>query len=69
MEDVSNEVKKQIIDNEINTYRNTIYLLTIRYKVGKKIGQTDEQLEPIKNDMVRSEQALDELIKIRADIV
>jgi hypothetical protein len=63
MNEISNEVKYQIINNEIALYKNTRYQQELRYRVGKRIGQTQEALKPIEDEIVKIEMAIDELEK------
>ena len=66
--DISNEVKTQVITQEIVTYENTRYLLSIRHRVNKKIGSTPEQLKVLEDEMVKIEMALDELKAIQKEL-
>jgi hypothetical protein len=54
-------VKVALIDQEIASYRNGLYQMTLRYRVQKKIGGTPEALKTIEDDMVKIESAIDEL--------
>ena len=69
MDDINTAVKAQLLNQEISTYENTRYILGIRYRVNKKIGNTAEQLKPLEDELVKIEQALEELKAIRAELV
>ena len=69
MDDINTAVKAQLLNQEIATYENTRYILGIRYRVNKKIGNTAEQLKPLEDELVKIEQALEELKAIRAELV
>ncbi len=67
MTDIPNDVKLQIINNEIAMYNNTIYLLQIRHRVNKSLGQADA-LKTIEDEMVKNEKSVDELEKIKSEL-
>ena len=69
MDTIDVAVKVQLLNQEIATYENTRYILGIRYRVNKKIGNTAEQLKPLEDELVKIEQALEELKAIRAELV
>ena len=69
MDNIDIAVKVQLLNQEIATYENTRYILGIRYRVNKKIGNTAEQLKPLEDELVKIEQALEELKAIRAELV
>jgi len=69
MDNIDTAVKVQLLNQEIATYENTRYILGIRYRVNKKIGNTAEQLKPLEDELVKIEQALEELKAIRAELV
>jgi len=68
MDNIDIAVKVQLLNQEIATYENTRYILGIRYRVNKKIGNTAEQLKPLEDELVKIEQALEELKAIRAEL-
>ncbi len=64
MSEPTKEIKLQFLKQEIAGHQQAIYILSIRHRVNKKLGQTEEQLKPLADDIVKSEQAIDELEKI-----
>lgn len=58
---VPNEVKWQLITNEMQMWRNTAYQLILRHKVNKKIGADPSVLKQIEDEMVKCEGALEVL--------
>lgn len=58
-EEVTNEVKTIIVQNEITMHSNTMYQLGLRFRVNKKLGATDEELKPLTDEMTKHEQILD----------
>jgi hypothetical protein len=54
-------VKKQLITQETQMWRNTLFQLRMRHKVNKAIGSGPEVLKQIEDDMVKSESALEVL--------
>ena len=68
MDTIDVAVKVQLLNQEIATYENTRYILGIRYRVNKKIGNTAEQLKALEDELVKIEQALEELKAIRAEL-
>jgi hypothetical protein len=58
---VPNEVKRQLITNEVQMWRNTAYQLVLRHKVNKRIGADPSVLKQIEDEMVKCEGALEVL--------
>lgn len=69
MMEINDAIKLQIIEQEIATYRNTQYLFEIRYRVNKKLGNNAEQLKPIEDELAKIESILDELEKVKAELL
>lgn len=59
------EHKALIVQQEIQTLENTIYLLEVRARVAKKVGKPTDGIE---KDMEDCERMIDELKTIRAEI-
>jgi len=57
--DVPNAVKKVIVESEIQMHKNTVYLLGLRHRVNKKLGNLDGVLKQIEDEMAKEEQAVD----------
>lgn len=66
--EVSKDVKILIIEQERQAYENTKYQLSLRYRVTKTIGGTQEQLKSIEDEISKIEQALDALDKIKKEL-
>jgi len=66
--DVSKEVKVQLIEQELATYENTRYLLSLRHRVNVKIKSPAETLKAIEDELVKIEMALDELKEIQQEL-
>jgi len=58
MDDISASVKRQIITQEIELYKNTRYQFQLRARVAKALN-TD--IKPIEDELLKIEQALDVL--------
>ena len=58
-DEIANEVKRAIIENEIALHRNTAYLVQLRHNVSKKIGASAEELKPLVDELVKHEQTID----------
>jgi DNA repair exonuclease SbcCD ATPase subunit len=68
MTDIPNEVKAQLLAQELATYENTRYLLSLRHRVNKKINAPAETLKAIEDELVKIEAALDELTAIQKEL-
>lgn len=66
---VSVEDKLLLIEQEIAMYERTSYILSVRHRVNKKIGSSAEQLKALEDEMAKIEQALDELGKLKKELV
>lgn len=66
--EISNEVKVQILDNEIAALLQTQYLLETRYKVGKKVEADPEQMKTIKEQLVKIQMQIDETEAIKKEL-
>ena len=51
--DVSPEIKRTIIGQEIQMHRNTVYLLGLRCKANKRLGNSDGVLKEKKHGTTR----------------
>jgi hypothetical protein len=58
-EEITNEIKKAIIENEIALHKNTAYLVQLRHSINKKLGATAEELKPLVDELVKHEQTID----------
>jgi len=67
--DVSKEVKGQLIAQELQTYENTRYLLSLRHRVNKKINAPAETLKAIEDELVKIEMAMDELKIVQKELL
>ena len=65
---MNTETQKAIVNNEIDLRNNTIYLLQIRHRVGKKLGNEPAQLKAWEDEIVQNELAIDELEKILLEL-
>ena len=68
MTEITKEVKLTLLKNELAVYHNTVYILSVRHRVNKKLGQTEEQLKPIADEMAKAEMAIDELQKVIIEV-
>lgn len=60
MDNVSNEIKRELVQSEMSRYENTIYLWTIRVRIAKRLE--DKALEEnAMKELERCEKALDVL--------
>jgi hypothetical protein len=66
-EEVTPEVKLAIIQQERLIWLNTREMMTIRYRVNKRIGNA-EQLKTTEKELENCETALDELDKIFTEL-
>ena len=66
--EIPNEIKIQIIRQEIAMYKNTCYQLEMRHRVNKKLGNTLEQLKGIEEELTKANIALDEYREIEKEI-
>lgn len=57
-ESLTNELKREIIEQEISQYKAQSYRLQLRHKVAEKLGKK-QQMELVEKDMVNVEAALD----------
>jgi hypothetical protein len=57
--EIPHEVKKALIENEIQLHKNSAYLMELRHRVNKKLGATPEELKQLADDIVKHEQAID----------
>ncbi len=62
------EIKLTILENELQTLINTRWLLERRYAVGKRLGQTGEELKAITEDLVKVEGLISEWEKEKAEL-
>jgi len=62
--EIPNEVKLQLLNNEVVSHKQAVYVLSIRHRVNKKLGHTPEQLKALEEDIAKSEMAIDELEKV-----
>lgn len=58
-----NNIKRQIIEQELALWSNTRYQLQMRYRVNKSIGSPEEALKRIEDELTKCEQAIDILSK------
>ena len=61
--DIPNEVKKILIEQEIAMHKNTAWLVQVRHNVNKKLGATAEELKPLVEEIIKHEQSID-LLKL-----
>ena len=70
--DIPPEIKRQIIAQDLQLWRNTRYQSQLRYRVQKAIGGTTDQLKTIEDELLKDEQAIDflesELKALAADL-
>ena len=55
------EVKVRLLEQEINMYESSLYVLEVRYRVSKKIKADKQNLEAIQKEIEQHTMALDEL--------
>jgi hypothetical protein len=67
MAEISVEIKKQILAQEVQTYENTLYLLQVRYRVNKKLDNKDA-MKAAEDELIKIEQALDELRGMQKEV-
>lgn len=68
MAEPAKEVKLQLIENEIKSFENGLYMLSVRHRVNKKLNNSSESLKALEDEMVKTEQAIDELRKMQAEV-
>ncbi len=61
------EAQAQLIEQEITIWNNTLYMYQLRHRVNKKLGNI-EACQQLESDMVKVEQALDELEAIKKEL-
>ena len=66
-DDISNEITLDILKHEREMWMNSRQLLTIRYRVNKRLGNT-EAIKAIEAELEKCEMALDELDKIGREV-
>ena len=66
-EDVSNETKLTILQQERQMWLNTRELMTIRYRVNKRVDDK-KAMEDITKELTKIETALDELDKMFTEL-
>jgi hypothetical protein len=52
-------VQRAIIQQEMQTYENTIYLLQLRHRVNVKLGSSPDILKSIEEELIKNERGLD----------
>ncbi len=57
-----------LVENELANHAATSHLLSVRYRVAKKLGTPKEQLDALQKDMERTEEAINELGVILTEI-
>lgn len=60
-DEISGEVKRAIVEQELTLWRNTLYQLQLRHRVNKKVGASEAALKVIENEMIKCEATLDAL--------
>jgi len=63
MTPITNETRRQIINNEMQAWMNTQEVLIIRHRVNKRLGNA-EQMKVVEKELENCEAALDELTKM-----
>jgi len=61
MEEISVEVKKAIINQELSMWLNTRYQFEVRHRINKKIGSGAEILKNIEDELTKCEKMIDAL--------
>ena len=59
--DISIEVKREIVMAEMSMWRNTAYQAGVRHRVNARIGATAEAQKAVEDQMAQCEKALDAL--------
>ena len=59
------EIKNRIIDQELQMARNTLYLIEVRIRVAKKIGN---DIKAAEEEMAKTIRMLDELEIIKTEL-
>lgn len=59
MTEPTKEVKALLIQNELQQHRQAAYVLTMRHKVAKRINASPEELKPIEDALLKTEQYID----------
>lgn len=62
------EIRRRIIEQEMAQIRNGLYMLGLRYKVNKRLGNT-EALASLEDESVKTQAMLDEYEKELAMLV
>jgi hypothetical protein len=57
------DVRRAIIEQELQMYRNTRYQMQLRHRVQRGVGASPEMLKPIEDELERIEGALDLLAR------
>lgn len=61
------DIQRVIIEEEITRYRGGVYLISVRHRVNKKLGNEDAA-KANAEEMVKQEQAIDELKAILKEL-
>jgi hypothetical protein len=61
------EVQAALIEQEIASYRNSIYIVGVRHRVAKRLADK-ERMEACATELEKLEQALDELQAILGEL-
>ena len=61
--EIDQNIKIEILKQELTIYENTKYLLKIRYRVNKTLENT-EAMKATEDELVKIERAIEELNKI-----
>jgi hypothetical protein len=67
--EVPPSIAKLILEQDIQTIKNSIYQLQIRYRVNRKIGSSEADLSNIVADLEKMEKLLDAYIEESKAIV
>ena len=66
-EDLTNEVKIQLLGNEIEQHKQARYVLEVRHTVNKKLGNSEE-LKAIVKGLEITQMTINELEKIKKEL-
>jgi hypothetical protein len=66
--EISPEVKRALIENEITLWRNTAYQAQLRHRVNKKLGADEQALKALEDELLKAEKAVDILTEMLAEI-
>ena len=58
-DEIANEVKVIIVENEIALHKNSVYQLELRHRVNKKLGGTADELKQLTDEIVKHEAIID----------